>query len=517
MKRLIHLYKQVRLMTTFLEPALKRYLPWAGGIAIGMFIVLFLGIPPVYFKNNAVPAQMGENYRQQWIKDTANGYQYIVDAANELPEAQLEQRQKWISDAQEEAKRKLTAVGATPDEIRSLQGKGDAYLDQSLRSILPLAQEVSGAAQEQQDEYSEPGFFSTTIVPIIIYVLIALLGVAVVAYFTLFDFPLKQIRGLLIKREVDPSLAAELRRKEAAKQAASQRSEFETAPVKQFISTYLAGDNYYDDSFAIELEDTTFLGECGSGISETIGVGDPKKVTATEVWLFDKNDISTITFVVMSEHAFEDEALRAKLGPRGEVILAKEGATFELETQTLRAQCKIVSLEYGEGALPDNSFFDRLTVEIAVWQKEDAAAEAGEGMPVPPMTAEEPMGIKPLTTSAPPEEPPPPPKPPQGPPPQGSPPPPPPRPPQGSPPQGGPPPPPRPPQGSPPQGGPPPPPPPPRPPQGSPPQGGPPPRPPQRPPQGGPPPPPPRPPQGGRRPPQEPPSPFGDTGEITPQ
>jgi hypothetical protein len=44
-------------------------------------------------------------------------------------------------------------------------------------------------------------------------------------------------------------------------------------------------------------------GECGVGISETIGVGDPKKVTAFEVWLFDKNDIQTVTKVLMSAHA----------------------------------------------------------------------------------------------------------------------------------------------------------------------------------------------------------------------
>lgn len=453
MKRLIHLYKQVRLMTTFLETPLKRYIPWAGGIAIGMFIVLFLGTPPVHFKNDAVPAQMGDTYREQWIKDTAKSFQYILDYTN----APSNSDDPLVIAARDEAKRKLTAVGATPAEVEELIGKGGVSLDRSLQSILPLAREVSAAAQEQEEEYSEPGFFSVTVVPILIYILIAALGALVITYFTLFDFPIKQIRSLIGKKEVDPSLAAALRRRDAASQAASQRSEFDTPPVKQFISTYLAGDNYYDDSFAIELEDMTFLGECGSGISETIGVGDPKKVTATEVWLFDKNDISTITFVVMSEHAYNDDALRAKLGPRGELVLAKEGATFEMETQTLRAQGKIVSLEYGDGALPDNSFFERLTVEIAVWQKEgaeeDTPTPSAAGM-VPPPLPEAPSQTPPPPPSdepqAPPQAPPPPP------------------------------------------------------------------RPPQPPPQGGP-PPPPRPPQPPQRPPQEPPSPFGDTGEVTPQ
>jgi hypothetical protein len=38
-----------------------------------------------------------------------------------------------------------------------------------------------------------------------------------------------------------------------------------------------------------------FMGEYGVGVSEAIGVGEPKKVTALEIWLFDKNDIKTAT------------------------------------------------------------------------------------------------------------------------------------------------------------------------------------------------------------------------------
>ena len=82
------------------------------------------------------------------------------------------------------------------------------------------------------------------------------------------------------------------------------------------MTTYMAGDDLYDDSFSIDSPSGEFLGECGVGISDTIGVGDPKKVTAFEVWLFDKNDIQTVTKVLMSEHAFNDAAIRQRLAPR---------------------------------------------------------------------------------------------------------------------------------------------------------------------------------------------------------
>ena len=59
----------------------------------------------------------------------------------------------------------------------------------------------------------------------------------------------------------------------------------EAPPMHQFVTTYVLGDNLFDDSFSIELAAGEFLGECGVGISEAIGVGEPKRVTAFEVWL----------------------------------------------------------------------------------------------------------------------------------------------------------------------------------------------------------------------------------------
>jgi hypothetical protein len=152
--------------------------------------------------------------------------------------------------------------------------------------------------------------------------------------------------------------------------------EAKTPPVARFMTTYTLGDDAYDDSFSVDGPDGNFLGECGMGISETIGVGDPKKVTAFEVWLFDKNDIRTVTRVVMSEHAFRDEALKSKLAAKGEPVLAKSGDTVSLETATLVVTARIVDMAYGGGALPPNSYFERLTIELAAYRKPEVASEA---------------------------------------------------------------------------------------------------------------------------------------------
>jgi hypothetical protein len=143
--------------------------------------------------------------------------------------------------------------------------------------------------------------------------------------------------------------------------------------VAQFMTTYVLGDDTYDDSFSIDGPDGSFLGECGMGLSETIGVGDPKKVTAFEVWLFDKNDIRTVTKVLMSEHAFRDEALKSRLAAKGEPVMLRPGDSVAMETATLVVTARVVDMAYGGGALPPSSFFERLTVELACFQKPPVA------------------------------------------------------------------------------------------------------------------------------------------------
>ena len=139
--------------------------------------------------------------------------------------------------------------------------------------------------------------------------------------------------------------------------------------LAQFMTTFRQGDDLYDDSFSIDSVNGEFLGECGVGIAETIGVGDPKKVTALEVWLFDKNDIQTVTKILMSEHASNDSAIRQRLLSKGEPVKVEPGMTFVMETASLQLEAKVIDMVYARGPLPENSNFSRITLEISVWSK----------------------------------------------------------------------------------------------------------------------------------------------------
>ena len=160
-------------------------------------------------------------------------------------------------------------------------------------------------------------------------------------------------------------------RKEAPAEAEypEYRATQEEPPLAQFMTTYQIGNDLFDDSFSIDSPAGEFLGECGVGISETIGVGEPKKVTAFEVWLFDKNDIQTVTTVLMSKNAFADDATRQRLSANGEPIQAEPSREIVLETATLRLEARVVDLSYGSGALPPESYFDRITLELVAWPK----------------------------------------------------------------------------------------------------------------------------------------------------
>jgi hypothetical protein len=140
-------------------------------------------------------------------------------------------------------------------------------------------------------------------------------------------------------------------------------------PLATFRTIYSIGDDLYDDSFSIESAAGDFLGECGVGIGDVIGVGEPKKVSAFEVWLFDKNDIQTVTKVLMSRYAFNDEATSARLAAKGDPVQAMSGGVVSLETASLEVEARIVDLKYGEAPLPPESFFERVTIELRAWPR----------------------------------------------------------------------------------------------------------------------------------------------------
>ncbi|MEJ2556902.1 MAG: hypothetical protein P8186_11870 [Anaerolineae bacterium] len=172
-----------------------------------------------------------------------------------------------------------------------------------------------------------------------------------------------------------------LRRGGLGRQAAVQRTDAEPAvagpaPLLRKTSSYTLGMDNFDESFAIETEDSEWLGECGMGISESLNGGTPRRVVAFEVWLFDKPNTRTITKVLMSDFAYNNETLRNKLASRGDPVLATSGGAFTLETPALTVQAQITEIANGEDT-PAFGYFNNLSVALTVYRKPEANTSNG--------------------------------------------------------------------------------------------------------------------------------------------
>lgn len=372
-------FEQWRIIINRVRPQLANVTLLTLGLIIGLAWAYV--VAPVIW-TNADPVSLHPSHQEEWVKMVADQYALFGPQVSDHIQGLLAQ----TGNSQAIIERLIAANSQNPELVGRLQ------------AIQSLA---SGADNPELLKTQAGGLQALN--PIIPVVLVWVIGCFLVIFWGMYGLTATLIvRGLIPSRrkstpedEAAIEREAELRRirKEASPEApvAVQQG---PPPVAKFISAYLTGDDYYDDSFSIEDESGGFLGETGAGISETIGVGAPKKVAAAEIWLFDKNDIRTITKVIMSEHAYNDEALRAKMAPKGDAVMARAGLPVELETQTLRIVATIRNLKYGEGAAPPNSYFDNLTLDIAAYAKEGATSapgtaigdmySQGQGTPPPP-------------------------------------------------------------------------------------------------------------------------------------
>jgi hypothetical protein len=248
-----------------------------------------------------------------------------------------------------------TAAPATLARVQANPGYIDPNAVQQYRSAIETA---NGPIETPATSPEQPSGMSTWVILISLLVLVAV-GAGVLYLFRLF-------------RKSSGAVTPVMQGAEISRQV--EKTDFQSLglaqPITQTMTTYVLGDDLYDESFSIDTGGGEFLGEYGVGVSETIGVGEPKKVAALEIWLFDKNDIKTATKVLMTEHAYNDANIRARLEPKGELVVVKPQEQVLLETATLQLLATVVDMEYGTGAMPPKSHFERITLELAVWPRQ---------------------------------------------------------------------------------------------------------------------------------------------------
>lgn len=348
------------------NPGITALVSFLIGLFIGL-VVLGWGLMPVTWTDSR-PHQLSQDYQELYIQLVADSYALTGDTA-------------VVQNAFRDWPEALTticnyAAGVDPAAQANIINMALVLDPQGCPNLIPGVPPVEGEVQPPAEE----GGANTAVILLLLLLLVVLAGAI---YYVL------RQRSVVEGEEFPP--IDRMPEAPPTMEDTSVSTGGDVIPLARFQSNYSYGRDNYDDSFSIENSDGDFLGECGIGISETIGTDTPKNVTAFEVWLFDKNDIRTETKVIMSDHAYFDEALKAKLAPKGEPVLARENEVIVLETATLIINATIKEMQYGTGgSLPPQSYFDSFTIELSAWAKEDNFSQADNPEPA---TIDEPLNL----------------------------------------------------------------------------------------------------------------------------
>lgn len=324
---------------------------------------------PIEWKD-AGPAQLHSDFKREWVQMTSDSFILTTDV--ELAQMRL----AWMGGQAAELVEEARALAQGADKLRVAQLQFALGEQLSALQSVPFDARADGKAVVNQATGDETNAMATggsprAALPALLGGLMVLIVMGVGGFFLVRYVGSRasdtepSIRPVVVAPDDGPAGDESPMTPIAVADDESDRG----APVATFMTTYLLGDDLYDDSFSIDDANGDFLGECGMGVSDTIGVGDPKKVRAFEIWLFDKNDVRTVTKVLMSEDAFGDDAKRSELEPKGEPMKASPGSTMVLDTASLYVTARVVDMQYGSGTLPPNSFFHQLTIELAAWKK----------------------------------------------------------------------------------------------------------------------------------------------------
>ena len=347
------------------------------GVFIGL-VVLGWGLWPVQW-TNATPADLQDAWRRTYLSMAADSYALTGDA--QVAQGRINA---------------LITPGHTAAEVaKELQSMAEARTSAGdtggAQRLLALARAVgaqppavspTAASQPVPVSPQAPASLLTRFLRVFglaILVLVILAGLLLLVYFlqsrTVPESPERPQMATAgaVTAEPKPSAATPVEAKPAAAAqpatvpgAAAEPTTPPPSPVTigPFVATYNLGDIDFDMSFGIEAPNGDFLGECGLGMAETIGSSDVQRVTAFEVWLFDKTDIRTVATVLASAHAYSDATLRTKLASRGEIVLAQPGAVFSIKTSSLKLEGRILDMAYASGDAPAQSHFSTFSVEL---------------------------------------------------------------------------------------------------------------------------------------------------------
>ncbi len=139
----------------------------------------------------------------------------------------------------------------------------------------------------------------------------------------------------------------------------------EQQPLTEYLATYTADDKLFDLSFPIE-QSSIDLGECGITVAKVLDAKS-SQATAFELWLFDAQGPQTISKILASHFCFSQADFRNELEQIGQLALIQAGVTIVLETKRMKAEARVLQLEYEPNSPNPQSLFKKVAIQISVW------------------------------------------------------------------------------------------------------------------------------------------------------
>ncbi len=135
-----------------------------------------------------------------------------------------------------------------------------------------------------------------------------------------------------------------------------------------YESEYHFGDDDFYHAFTLESAEGEFVGQCGVVISDVLGLDEAQQVDAFDIWLFEAQGTRTVSKVLASEYACQNESLNAKLSRKGELLEVEPGLVMTLETETLHLSAIVKDFDYRQDPQLERAIFSHLAVELTVEQ-----------------------------------------------------------------------------------------------------------------------------------------------------
>ena len=331
-----------KVVSTLKKPVVLGILAGVIGIILGL--IWAWGIQPVQWKD-APPSLLASYYQEEYLRMAIDSYQ-----ANNNAEVALRRYQSMGTNGP----RVLATIASNP-------GSQNPTAILNFVNIVQPGGLVGSATPTPAGGGTTPAA-SPTVSYIIIAAIVIVVGV--IGYFMM-----RLLRPLIKKTgEMTPAQQAQQWDRETKKTNYAEMNE--EPPVFQLLNTYAVGDDLYTHSMDVNSADGTYIGQCGLEIADTIPVFDkPKRVRAIATWLFGLKYKETTWAILMPPDAYENAALRDRLRAKGEPIKVEPNLVIEIETRELKMHVRVAEVEYGQGAMAEEDYFKRLTLELAVWPK----------------------------------------------------------------------------------------------------------------------------------------------------